>query len=528
MRNGIVAENEEDIKYTGSFTIDTIGITDIYAWSTDGGEYQSEETNKEIKIDNKKPVVTYKESSNKEAVNSWYIADVEIQIEGEDEHSGIDCYYYKIQGQNTDWLKRSTKEKLLVTSEGITTIVVKVEDKAGNQSEEKEITIQKDTTAPDTAVISFKSHDKNSITVDATSNDNESGIGSYTFEYRLSTEDANNWKTLANGIVTSTAGKVTYTYSTLAEGEYALRVRIKDKAGNEKISNVIIQTTQLNEAPVFSSQPTVARVSNSNSSLTISAVAQDADGDQLTYTLYTVSGGTESIATGVNQNPITASQGTRVTFTKTGLGNYTTHSFKIKVSDGKEENMSNQASGTTYCLASYCSGGGTTRTKCSTCNGTGSVSSTTNCTTCGGTGKVSKTCGNIVGWFNYEASYSGTLEGYSCYYCGKTITNGVYRVHVENRCRSCGYVVQDFGFQYFCSSHRSSTKTSTIKCPVTKTVSCTISGCNGGKITTTKTCTRSGCVNGYITTSYNCSAHGYRYSHYYCSRHGNSVSQYHG
>ena len=388
VRNGIVAENEEDIKYTGSFTIDTIGITDIYAWSTDGGEYQSEETNKEIKIDNKKPVVTYKESSNKEAVNNWYRADVEIQIEGEDEHSGIDCYYYKIQGQNTDWLKRSTKEKLLVTSEGITTIVVKVEDKAGNQSEEKEITIQKDTTVPDTAVISFKSHDKNSITVDATSNDNESGIGSYTFEYRLSTEDANNWKTLANGIVTSTAGKVTYTYSTLAEGEYALRVRIKDKAGNEKISNVIIQTTQLNEAPVFSSQPTVARVSNSNSSLTISAVAQDADGDQLTYTLYTVSGGTESIATGVNQNPITASQGTRVTFTKTGLGNYTTHSFKIKVSDGKEENMSNQASGTTYCLASYCSGGGTRRTKCSTCNGTGSVSSTSNCSTCKGTGII--------------------------------------------------------------------------------------------------------------------------------------------
>ena len=388
VRNGIVAENEEDIKYTGSFTIDTIGITDIYAWSTDGGEYQSEETNKEIKIDNKKPVVTYKESSNKEAVNNWYIADVEVQIEGEDEHSGIDCYYYKIQGQNTDWLKRSTKEKLLVTSEGITTIVVKVEDKAGNQSEEKEITIQKDTTVPDTAVISFKSHDKNSITVDATSNDNESGIGSYTFEYRLSTEDANNWKTLANGIVTSTAGKVTYTYSTLVEGEYALRVRIKDKAGNEKISNVIIQTTQLNEAPVFSSQPTVARVSNSNSSLTISAVAQDADGDQLTYTLYTVSGGTESIATGVNQNPITASQGTRVTFTKTGLGNYTTHSFKIKVSDGKEENMSNQASGTTYCLASYCSGGGTRRTKCSTCNGTGSVSSTSNCSTCKGTGII--------------------------------------------------------------------------------------------------------------------------------------------
>ena len=330
VRNGIVAENEEDIKYTGSFTIDTIGITDIYAWSTDGGEYQSEETNKEIKIDNKKPVVTYKESSNKEPVNNWYRADVEIQIEGEDEHSGIDCYYYKIQGQNTDWLKRSTKEKLLVTSEGITTIVVKVEDKAGNQSEEKEITIQKDTTAPDTAVISFKSHDKNSITVDATSNDNESGIGSYTFEYRLSTEDANNWKTLANGIVTSTAGKVTYTYSTLAEGEYALRVRIKDKAGNEKISNVIIQTTQLNEAPVFTTQASATVRGTTN--MTISAVAQDADGDNITYQLYW---GTDNNNL-AKIDETTVGQGTAGTFNKTGISEYTTYYFRIDAFDGKE------------------------------------------------------------------------------------------------------------------------------------------------------------------------------------------------
>ena len=36
--------------------------------------------------------------------------------------------------------------------------------------------------------------------------------------------------------------------------------------------------------------------------------------------------------------------------------------------------MSNQASGTTYCLASYCSGGGTTRIKCSSCDNNGNIS----------------------------------------------------------------------------------------------------------------------------------------------------------
>ena len=137
-------------------------------------------------------------------------------------------------------------------------------------------------------------------------------------------------------------------------------------------------------------------MANSNSSLTISVTATDADGDNLTYTLYTVSGETESIATGVNQNPITASQGTRVTFTKTGLGNYSTNSFKVKVSDGKEEKMSNQASGTTYCLGSYCSGGGSNKVKCGYCDG-GYVTSTKNCSTCGGDGLVDKPCYGICG-----------------------------------------------------------------------------------------------------------------------------------
>lgn len=82
---------------------------------------------------------------------------------------------------------------------------------AGNESDVRTITIHKDTTPPDTARISFKSNTINSITVEAIGNDNTSGVSGYTFEYREISAPSTDWKTLANGRITTTAGRVTYT-----------------------------------------------------------------------------------------------------------------------------------------------------------------------------------------------------------------------------------------------------------------------------------------------------------------------------
>ena len=66
--------------------------------------------------------------------------------------------------------------------------------------------------------------------------------------------------------------------------------------------------------------------------MTISAVAQDADGDNITYKLYW---GTDSNnLTKVDE--VTKAQGTTSSFNKTGLSEYTTYYFRVDAFDGKE------------------------------------------------------------------------------------------------------------------------------------------------------------------------------------------------
>lgn len=89
---------------------------------------------------------------------------------------------------------------------------------------------------------------------------------------------------------------------------------------------------------------------NKKRSLKITAKATDPDGDNLTYTLCDASGNAIS---GVNAQ--TVGSGQAVTFTHSGLGNFSTHTYTVKVSDGKAT-ISEQCTGTTYCLGSYCSG----------------------------------------------------------------------------------------------------------------------------------------------------------------------------
>ncbi|MCI8518977.1 MAG: hypothetical protein HFJ51_02460, partial [Clostridia bacterium] len=52
VRNGITAPEEEDIVYNEAFKIDSLGQTEIYAWTTDGGYYSSEESTENLKFDN--------------------------------------------------------------------------------------------------------------------------------------------------------------------------------------------------------------------------------------------------------------------------------------------------------------------------------------------------------------------------------------------------------------------------------------------------------------------------------------------
>ena len=157
----------EDMKYETPFTISNVFKTEIYAWTVDEtGEYQSEEISQEIKLDTKAPTIDYEISSVEPPVNDWYKGEVSIKIKGEDEGSGIKEYIYSKNG-GTTWETKRMNEEVKITEERTTEIQVKTKDIAGNESQTKTMTIQKDTTPPEKPTLRQTSNTTNSITVEA-------------------------------------------------------------------------------------------------------------------------------------------------------------------------------------------------------------------------------------------------------------------------------------------------------------------------------------------------------------------------
>ena len=148
-------------------------------------------------------------------------------------------------------------------------------------------------------------------------------------------------------------------------------LKIFDKAGNENMSEATGVNTQLNRAPNITT-PTVNRVANSTSELTITATATDEDeGDVLTYKL--LRGTSADNITELTLIPTNIS-GRTVTFKDTGLSMDTYYYYKIKVSDGIDNKISdNYGSERTWCRAEHCDGGYYTYPTCNSCNGSGHI-----------------------------------------------------------------------------------------------------------------------------------------------------------
>ena len=112
--------------------------------------------------------------------------------------------------------------------------------------------------------------------------------------------------------------------------------------------------TQLNRAPTITN-PTVSRVANSTSELTITATATDEDSnDVLTYKLLRGTSANDANPTELALTPEKV-EGRTVTFKDTGLSMDTYYYYKIKVSDGIDSNTStNYGSERTWCLGVLC------------------------------------------------------------------------------------------------------------------------------------------------------------------------------
>ncbi|MCI9275281.1 MAG: hypothetical protein HFJ24_04740, partial [Clostridia bacterium] len=140
------------------------------------------------------------------------------------------------------------------------------------------------------------------------------------------------------------------------------------------------EDTPLNHEPVVG-DVTVARVANSTDKLTITATAEDLDGDSLTYTL--LRGDTEDNIAEIELAP-TSISGNTVTFTDTGLTMAKTYYYKVKASDGSESSISvNYGNERTWCKGERCDGFSSRDVMCTKCDTNYQIM----CTLCKGTGK---------------------------------------------------------------------------------------------------------------------------------------------
>lgn len=230
---------------------------------------------------------------------------------------------------------------------------------------------------------------------------------------------------------------------------YQYKVIVRDDVGGEGIKEDTI-TTLNNSAPVI---VTNSLSSKTTTEIQIAAKATDADGDSLTYALYTSTSQTGTYTKKATSSSVT--QNTQVTLSATGLTNYTTYWWYITVSDGSDTVTSEKQSVKTYCP------GGTTET-CSTCNGNGTVSYTCTdgyrytCSTCSGSGKIPcpgtptlvdetyttcPSCGNSTGYrvSNYKCSTCGvTGYGRGCDVCGFEGEHTNKHANSTITCTSCG------------------------------------------------------------------------------------------
>ena len=116
-------------------------------------------------------------------------------------------------------------------------------------------------------LVGVKTENSIEVTVNAT---DESGIATY--EYYLNSEETPR----------ATGTSNSYTYTGLTGGEsYTIKVVVTDNAGN---STTVTKVEKTNAVP---GAPTVTFNSKTTNSITVQAKSTDADGGNLTYTLYT-------------------------------------------------------------------------------------------------------------------------------------------------------------------------------------------------------------------------------------------------
>ena len=131
------------LEYTAPFKIDSEGITKLYYYSEDYAGNKERIKYKTVKIDKSMPT-TICNISGEKGVSGWFISDVTIKLFAEDEISGINKTFYRID--NEEW--KEYEEAIVFSEDGVHNISYYSIDNAGNIEEEKSETFKIDKVHP--------------------------------------------------------------------------------------------------------------------------------------------------------------------------------------------------------------------------------------------------------------------------------------------------------------------------------------------------------------------------------------------
>lgn len=332
-----------------------------------------------------------------------------------------------------------------------------------------------------TIKISNKSY--TSFTISASGSSKNSTSLTYELKIDDTSYETKSGETVSWDITGLTPGQE-YTYIIIAKDGIAE----KKKTGKVKILE--------NNTPTIVTSTLKSKTTNT---LTISAKATDAEGENISYKLYTSLNENGTYTEQELKSDVVSNR--EVTLNATNLTQYTDYYWYVTASDGITTAKSDKKKTRTYCP-----GTGT-----NTCN----ESTVVNCTTCSGTGKLTKNCAGGTACTSCSGTGRCTSRFERSYVGGTDVCSecGVYRRSVRYDCSNCGAYYGPFlecghdegNIEMTHGSCRSCSGSGGTGCSAhgkikahTYQVTCT--SCNGSKTY------RTTCSHGK-TTSHSCCAH---------------------
>jgi parallel beta-helix repeat protein len=160
--------------------------------------------------------------------DGWYLCEVEVLLEADDEWSSIDCTQFRID--ESDWQDYSAPFEIF--EDGIHTLEYFSEDSAGNVEDVQSTQIKIDCTAPllDITTENGTVFDTDVVNITLTCSDPCSGVDCV--EYSLD-----------NGEYVVCGSETCIQLSDLSNGTHQLSVRIHDQAGNEATQELTFEVS---------------------------------------------------------------------------------------------------------------------------------------------------------------------------------------------------------------------------------------------------------------------------------------------